>query len=159
MPLWGDLLVALVIAVGLVGTVVPLLPGPSLVLGAIVVWAVVVGGWAWAVVAVAAVLIVGAMGLKYVVAGSSLRRSGIADRTIVIGGLVGIVGFFVVPVIGLPLGFLLGAAASEWTIRRDPRAAGRGAMAAARAALVAIGIELTASLFASGSWLIGAVAL
>ncbi|MGZ8177223.1 DUF456 family protein [Williamsia sp. SKLECPSW1] len=159
MPVWGDLLVAVVIAIGLVGTVVPLLPGPTLVLAGIVVWAIVTGGAAWAVVAVAAVLIVGAMGLKYVVAGRSMRRSGIADRTIVVGGLVGIVGFFVVPVIGLPIGFLLGAAVSEWVTRRDPRAAGRGAVAAARAALVAIGIELTASLFAAGSWTIGAVAL
>jgi uncharacterized protein YqgC (DUF456 family) len=159
MPVWGDLFVALVIAIGLVGTVVPLLPGPTLVLGAIVVWAIVTGGAAWAVVAFAAVLIIGAMGLKYVLAGRSMRRSGIADRTIVVGGLVGIVGFFVVPVIGLPLGFLLGAAASEWVTRRDPRAAGRGALAAARAALVAIGTELTASLFAAGSWAVGAVAI
>ncbi|MGJ0118144.1 DUF456 domain-containing protein [Williamsia sp. MIQD14] len=159
MPVAGELIVALVIAIGLVGTVIPMLPGPSLVGLAIVVWAAFEGGWAWAVAGVAVALIVAAAVLKYLVAGSSMKKSGISNRTIMIGGLVGIVGFFVIPVIGLPIGFLAGAFAAEWAPARSVTAGRRGAIAAARAAVVAIGIELTASLFAAGTWLTGAIAI
>ena len=38
-----EVLVALVIAVGLVGVIVPVLPGSLLVLGAVLVWAIDVG--------------------------------------------------------------------------------------------------------------------
>ncbi len=155
----GELLVALVIVIGLVGTVLPMVPGPSLVLTAIVIWAIFVGGWAWAVVAVAAVLVVGAAIGKYLVAGRSMKRYGISNRTVLIGGLVGIVGFFAIPVIGLPIGFLAGAFVAEWARDQDVRAGWRGAVAALRAAGVAILIELTASLFAVAGWLTGAIAL
>ncbi|MBJ7287593.1 DUF456 domain-containing protein [Williamsia sp.] len=155
----GELLIALVILIGLVGTIVPMLPGPSLVLAAIVIWAIFVGGWAWSVVVGAAVLIVGAAVLKYLVAGRSMKRSGISNRTVLIGGLAGIVGFFVIPVIGLPIGFLAGAFVAEWARDQDVRAGWRGAVAALRAAGVAILIELTASLFAAAGWLTGAIAI
>ena len=62
MPVAGELIVALVIAIGLVGTVIPMLPGPSLVGLAIVVWAAFDGGWAWAVAGVAVALIVRVLG-------------------------------------------------------------------------------------------------
>ena len=56
MPFWGELLVAAVILVGLVGIVVPILPGTLLIVGALFVWALVVGGWAWSVFALAIVV-------------------------------------------------------------------------------------------------------
>ena len=91
MPFWGELLVAAVILVGLVGIVVPILPGTLLIVGALFVWALVVGGWAWSVFALAIVVIGIGEVLKYLIAGRSLRADAIPNRTIVVGGLVGIV--------------------------------------------------------------------
>ena len=56
----GLIVVGLAIATGIVGVVVPVLPGALLAWAAIVVWALVVGGaTAWAVLGVATVAIGG----------------------------------------------------------------------------------------------------
>ena len=104
-----ELVVALVIAVGLVGVVLPLLPGTVLVAAAITVWAIDTGGrTAWLVLGSAlAVLLLGAV-LKYVLPGRRLADSGVPTRTLWAGGALGVVGFFVIPVIGLVVGFLVG---------------------------------------------------
>ncbi|GAA1482714.1 DUF456 domain-containing protein [Gordonia sinesedis] len=159
MPLYGDLLVALGILVGLVGIVVPVLPGGLLVAACILVWAAIVGGWAWLVFAVAAGFIALGTVVKYLVAGRKLRSDGIPNRTIMIGGLVGIVGFFVIPVVGLFVGFIVGALFAELARSRTARAAWRGTVSASTAAVYTIGIELMAALLAAGTWLVGAIAL
>ena len=82
MPFWGELLVAAVILVGLVGIVVPILPGTLLIVGALFVWALVVGGWAWSVFALALVVIGVGEVLKYLIAGRSLRAPGRGSRVI-----------------------------------------------------------------------------
>src|SRR4051794_24962948 len=105
----GLLIVGLAIAVGLVGILVPVLPGVLLVLGAIFVWAYVVGSTtAWTVFGAAAGIIVVTQVMKYVIPGRSLKASQVPRSTLLTGAVVGIVGFFVVPVIGLPIGFVLG---------------------------------------------------
>ncbi|SDU81158.1 DUF456 domain-containing protein [Gordonia westfalica] len=158
MPLWGELLVAAVIVVGLIGIVVPILPGTLLIASALFVWALVVGGWAWSVFAAAVLALVVGEVIKYLVAGKSLRTDGIPNRTVVIGGLVGIVGFFVVPVIGLLLGFVVGAVLSELVRTRSLEQAWRGALAALKAAAKTIGIELLFALVATSIWTGGAFA-
>ena len=110
----AEVLVALAIAVGLVGILVPILPGSILVLGAILVWAWEVGGaTAWAVFGVAAaVLVVGGV-VKYLVPNRRLKDAGVPASTQWIGAAVGVVGFFVVPVVGLFIGFVLGVYLAE----------------------------------------------
>ncbi len=51
--------------------------------------------------------------VKYAVPGRRLRTAGVPGRTLVAGAVLGVVGFFVVPVIGLVLGFVLGIYLSE----------------------------------------------
>jgi uncharacterized protein len=152
-----DVLAGLAIAVGLVGIVLPLLPGSLLIAAAVVLWALAVGetvGW----VATALALLLLAVGslVKYLLPGRHLKTQGIPTRTLVLGGLLGVVGFFVVPVVGLPLGFVLGVYLSE--VQRLGTAA---AWPATRATLKAVGasilIELTAGLLAAMIWLAGAV--
>ena len=64
-----EVVIAILIAVGIAGIVVPVLPGTILVLGAILVWATEVGtSTAWIVFAVAATfLVIGAV-VKYALA-------------------------------------------------------------------------------------------
>ena len=152
-----ELLVGLVILVGLVGIVVPVLPGSILILGAVLVWTVSDGsGTAWTVFAVATtVLVLGAI-VKYVIPGRGLRSSGVPNRTIMFGGLLGIVGFFVVPVIGLVIGFVLGVYLSE--VRRVGRnLAWPSTVAAMKAVGLSIFVELVAGFLAAGVWAVGAL--
>lgn len=151
-----DVVAGVVILVGILGIVLPVLPGLLLIAIALVGWAAAVGGslaWTTAVVGVL-VLGVGAV-VKYLVAGRHMRNKDVPNRTIVVGGLVGILGAFVVPVVGLPLGFVLGIYAAELQrLGRDR------AWPATKHALTAVGIailiELVAGFTAAGLWLGGA---
>jgi uncharacterized protein YqgC (DUF456 family) len=151
-----ELLAGLVILVGLVGIVVPILPGSVLIVGAVLVWAIYAGaGAAWAVFAVATTLVVLGQVVKYVVPGRGLRNAGVTGRSIMAGGLLGIVGFFVVPVIGLVLGFILGVYASELQrVGRDR--AWPSTVAAVKAVGLSVFVELVAGLLATGVWVTGA---
>jgi uncharacterized protein len=152
-----ELLVALAIAVGLVGILVPILPGSVLVLGAILVWAWEVGGaTAWVVFGVAAALLVVGGVVKFLVPNRRLKEAGIPASTQWIGAAVGIVGFFVIPVVGLLVGFVLGIYLAE-----HRRVGGAAAWPSTTHALKAVGlsilIELAAALGATFVWVVGVV--
>jgi len=152
-----DLVVGLVIAVGLVGILVPMLPGSLLIAGAVLVWALErqeTGGW----VVLAIVLGLIAIGtlVKYLVPGRRLQRSGVPNQSLLAGALLGVVGFFVVPVIGLPLGFVLGIYLAEWH-RQSRDLAWPATVAALKAVGLGMLIELGFSTTAAFVWLIGAV--
>ena len=152
-----DLFVGLAILVGLAGIIVPVLPGTVLILAALLIWAVQVGtGAGWVVFAVGTTfLAVGTM-VKYVVPGRRMQAAGVPNSTILIGALVGIVGFFVIPVVGLLVGFVLGVYLAE-----HRRVGAERAWPSTKAALKAVGlgilIELVAALLATATWLVGVV--
>jgi len=153
-----ELIVGLVVLVGVVGVVVPLLPGTLLVAGGVVVWALEVRsvtGWVCTGVALG-VLAAGAV-VKYAVPGKRLSASGVPTSTLLLGAVLAVVGFFVVPVIGAFLGFVLGVYLAE--VRRQ---GSQRAWPATRAALAAVGlsvlIELVAAILAAVVWLGGAIA-
>jgi uncharacterized protein YqgC (DUF456 family) len=146
-------LVGLAVLVGLVGIVMPVLPGSILVFAAITVWALLERtGPAWLVLAITVLAIGAAQVLKYVLPERSLRAHGIPARTTLIGVAAGIVGFFVGPVVGMPLGFVAGVFGSELARHR---AAGP-AWASTRRSLVATGvsilIELAGASVAATDW-------
>lgn len=151
------ILVALAIAIGLVGILVPLLPGSLLVAAAVVVWAFALGGTGgWVVAALALALIGTGVVVKYLIPGRRLQRSGVPNLTLFLGAVAGIVGFFVVPVIGLPLGFVAGVYAAEW--RRLSRAeAWPATVNALKAVGLGILIELGFTTLAALTWAVGVV--
>ena len=162
MPLTGSVALTVVatvlVVVGLFGVLVPVLPGPVLVLAGIGVWAVPRGdAVGWTVLGVAGAIIALGTVLKYLLPGARMRAAGVPGRTLLAGGALGIVGFFVVPVIGLVLGFVLGVYLAE-----SARLGRSAAWPSTRTALGAVGwsmlIELAAGLLATTVWL-GALVL
>src|SRR5687767_3982637 len=99
----------LLILLGLAGVVVPVLPGLLLVWAGVLVWFLDDRDTQRMTVLIAVTLVL-ALGtvVKYLVPGRRLREAGVPWGTIALGALLGIIGFFVVPVIGLLLGFVLG---------------------------------------------------
>ena len=153
-----DLLAALGIAVGVVGILVPILPGTLLVAGSVVVWAAVVGtgeGWVYAGVALA-ILALGTV-VKYAVPHRRIRDAGVPRSTLVAGAVLGVIGFFVVPVVGLVVGFVAGVYAAE-AYRLGPTAARPATWVALKAVGLSILIELLAALLAASAWAAGVVA-
>lgn len=152
-----EVVVAVLIAVGIAGIVLPVLPGTLLVLGGVLVWALEIGTTtAWTVFAVATAFLVLGTVVKYVVPGRRLRASGVPSATLWAGALLGFGGFFVVPVVGLLVGFVLGVYLAERR-RVGAAAAGPSTRHALRAVGVSILIELAAACLAALTWVIGVV--
>jgi uncharacterized protein len=147
-------LAGLIIVIGLAGVVVPFLPGLPLAWGGVLLWALGRHDAAgWGTLAVATALLAGGTAAKYALPGRRLRNAGVPLSSMLLGGVLGVVGFFVVPVIGAVLGFVLGIYLAERL-----RLGGSGsAWPSTRSTLAAVGwsiaIELLAALLIAAVWL------
>jgi uncharacterized protein YqgC (DUF456 family) len=151
--------VGLAIIVGLFGILVPGLPGSALIGAAVLVWAIdAEEGAAWVVFAIVAVLLIAGAAATWVLAGRRVTAAGVPRRSLVVAGVAGIVGFFVVPVVGLILFFPLALYGMEYLRLRDPRRARASAWAAMRATALGMLVELGLALLAAGTWLVAVLA-
>jgi uncharacterized protein len=150
----GLFVVGLAIATGIVGVVVPVLPGALLAWAAIAAWALAVGSaTGWAVLALATLVIGGAQVVKVLVPGRRLRDAGVSRQSMAAGVMLAVVGFFVIPVVGLFIGFPLGVYLEERRRLGGHASAWRSTQEALRAMGLSIVIELSATVIAAGAWL------
>lgn len=150
-----EVLVAVAVAIGLVGVLVPMMPGSLLVGVAILGWGLSAdAAAAWVVVACAISLLGIGEVVKYLVPGRRLREAGVSTGTMLAGAVLGVVGFFVIPVIGLLLGFLLGIYLAQWH-RLGHARAWPGTWQAVRAVGLGMLIELACATGAAIVWAIG----
>ncbi|MFC0006148.1 DUF456 domain-containing protein [Micromonospora siamensis] len=152
-----SLVAALAILAGLAGVLVPGLPALPLCWGGVLVWAVFggAGPGRWAVLAAATVVAAGGTIVKYAWPGRNLKRTGVPTSSLLAGGLLGLVGFFVIPVVGLILGFVAGV----WGAERLRLGSNQLAWPATRQALGAAGlallVEFTAGVVVGTIWVFG----
>jgi uncharacterized protein YqgC (DUF456 family) len=155
----GIVLVALAIAVGLIGILLPLLPGTLLVFGAIAVWAVVESRenavTAWVTLGVVAALLGAALLIKYTWPMKRMREADVRTLSLAVGAVLGIIGFFVIPVLGLVIGFVLGVYLAELANRRDQRLAWTSTKHAIKGVALSVGVELAGALLATIAWVFG----
>lgn len=155
--LW-TVLPPLLILVGLVGIVVPVLPGMLLVLAGVLVFALHEGSTTgWVVFALSVVVAAAGWVLQYLVPGRRMRQRGVSTPTLLLALVLGVVGFFVIPVIGLVLGFVLGIWLVETARTRDRAQAWSRTRHAAVAVAQSIGIELAAGVVVAGLYVAGVV--
>jgi uncharacterized protein YqgC (DUF456 family) len=148
-----DLLVVVALVMAAAGIIVPVLPGTFLALGAFFVWALVTGGpGAWTAFGIIAVIIAVGQVLKYLLPHKSLTSAGVPGRSILVGGVAAIVGFFVIPVVGLIVGFIGGLYVAEHVRLRDLTLAQESTWAAMKATGFSILIELGALMVAGAVW-------
>lgn len=145
------------LVIGILGVIVPVLPGLVLCWSGVLVWALFAdrGGGKWVVLALATAIALAGVVIKYVLPGRNLKRTGVPNRTLVAGGLLGLVGFFVIPVVGLVVGFVLGVWLAERVRLGESRLAWPSTRHALKAAGLAMLIELGAGLGIGFVWLAG----
>ncbi|MFC0625606.1 DUF456 domain-containing protein [Kribbella deserti] len=153
-------LVGVAIFAGMLGIVIPILPGAILSWAAIGVWAFEEQtATAWTVWALATVLIGASQVVKYIVPERKLREAGVPRRSMMIGALLGIVGFFVIPVVGLFVGFPFGVYLSERQRLGSHATAWESTKHALRASGLSILIEFAGTALAAAAWLIAVLFL
>ncbi|MGH9229982.1 MAG: DUF456 domain-containing protein [Acidimicrobiales bacterium] len=149
-------LLGLVMAVGAVGTIVPLVPGISLVWGAGLVYGLDRGFGAIGLVAFAVMtgLAVAATVAGYVVPKRRATGAGVSRATVWLGVAGAVVGFFVVPVVGLPIGGVLGIYVGEHLRTGDRVAAWRATRATITGFGIAVLVQFAAALSMIAVWLV-----
>jgi uncharacterized protein YqgC (DUF456 family) len=154
----GIFLVGVVIAVGLAGILIPLLPGTLLVFAAIGVWAFVEQTVpAWVTFGVVTAILAATLLIKYLWPVKRMRTADVSTGSLFAGAALGFVGFFVIPVAGLVVGFVLGIYLAELAKRRDQTRAWASTVHALKGVALSVGVELAGGLLATVVWVIGVV--
>jgi len=148
-----NVLVLLAMLVGTVGVVVPVLPGLLLVWGATLVWALErQDGSGWLVLALATALYAAGLVAKYVLPGRRMKSAGVDGVVVAVALAVAVVGFFVVPVVGAPIGFVLAIYLLERAKHRQHAPAWRATRQALNAVALNLGIELATAFAIIATW-------
>jgi uncharacterized protein YqgC (DUF456 family) len=156
----GLFVIALVMAVGLVGVVIPVLPGLLLIWGAGLAWVLLDGGGAarWAVLVMMTALLGFGSAMKYVLPARAVKEGGAPFTTMLAGAVGAVIGFFAIPVVGLFVGGIAGIFLAELLRLGDAVRAYRST----RAALLAIGLGILIELLAGVGmvlvWIAGEIA-
>ncbi|WP_170318878.1 DUF456 domain-containing protein [Allorhizocola rhizosphaerae] len=147
----------ILIAAGIIGTIVPVLPGVLFCWLGVLIWAIFGdAGWGrWAVLGVATAIAAVGVAAQYAWPGKRMKQAGVPNRTLIIGGLFGIVGFFVLPLFGLPIGFVLGVWLAEQARLREAGPAWESTKHALKAAGLHMLIELASAFGIAATWVAG----
>lgn len=117
----ATILVLILMLIGLAGTLLPILPGILLMWAAAIGYGFVVG---WTGTGIAVVVLVTLLTVAALVSGVVLPKraaddSGASKRSQVAAAIGAIIGFFVIPIIGIVIGAIVGIALSEYLITKD----------------------------------------
>lgn len=151
------ILCGLAILVGVAGTIIPVLPGSILIGLSLLAWAIWGGAGAagWVVFGVGLVFVLAGMAASAVLTGRKLREHRIPSRSVVIGLVAGVAGMFVIPVVGLFVGFAAGLLLSELLRTRNFGMATTTSWAALKATGLGMLVEFGLACLAASTWVIG----
>lgn len=131
------ILCGLAILAGVAGTIIPILPG-SIVIGlGLLAWALWggAGTTGWVVLGLGLVFVLAGMASSAVLTDGKLKQHNIPSRSVLAGLVLGVIGMFIIPVVGLFAVFAAGLLVSEFHRTRTFR----GAVASSWGALKATG--------------------
>jgi uncharacterized protein YqgC (DUF456 family) len=144
------ILAYIAICIGLLGSILPVLPGPFLIWGGALLWA-----WAngfveigWPTLILLGLLALTAKALDLALTTGMSRRAGVSWHAIgaaLLGALVGgVLLTGVLPLIGTFIGAILGGVAAMWMVENYIRKDSRAATAAVRVYLSGVGLSAVA---------------
>lgn len=150
----ATLLVALVMIVGLAGTVIPFVPGLALILAAAIVYGLLVGfGSVGTAVAVVLALIVCVGVIKSIIVPQRMAEgSGVSRSSQLVALLGAVLGLLFIPVIGVVVGALVGLFAAELVSQHSVPAALRSTWAVAKGIGLSTLIDVGLAMLMIGVW-------
>ncbi|GAA1145983.1 DUF456 domain-containing protein [Nesterenkonia lutea] len=153
----ATVIAGLLLIAGALGVVLPVLPGSLLIILTLPVWAFLLGGPVpWIAAVIGMILAIAGWSGSTVLTGRSLHRQQIPRGPILIGIAAAIAGLFLLPPLGLFIGFAAGLFGAEYVRRdRDWRAAGTASLHALRAMGLGILVEFGLAGLAISAFAIG----
>jgi uncharacterized protein YqgC (DUF456 family) len=160
MDAFGVVLIGLLMLLGLLGTLLPIVPGLPIVWGAALVYGLTAGFGGGGTVAFIVITVLAVLGIVggIVLPHKRMASGGAARSTVWAGIAGGIVGFFIVPVIGLPLG----AAVAVYLVERARTSDSSVAWGRTKDLIIGFGLgallELGAGIAMVGVWVVWVLA-
>ena len=147
-------LCAVVMAIGLIGTLVPVLPGLILIWATALVYGLVDGFGSLGAIAFALItlLLVVALVFKIVLPHRRGRASGAPASALVAGAVGAVAGFFLIPMVGLVAGAMVGVLGAEYVRTRRWDVAWRSTKGVAAGIGLGIALELAAGIAMVLTW-------
>lgn len=151
------LLCGLAIVVGVAGTIIPVLPGSILIGASLLAWALWggAGTTGWVVFGIGMMFVLAGMAASAVLTGRKLKEHRIPSRSVVVGLVLGVAGMFVIPVVGLFVGFAAGLLLSELQRTRVFGTAVASSWAALKATGLGMIVEFGLACLAASTWVLG----
>ena len=145
------------ILVGVAGTIIPVLPGSILIGASLLAWALWggTGTTGWVVFGIGIVFVLAGMAASAVLTGRKLKEHRIPSRSVAAGLVLGVAGMFVIPVVGLFVGFAAGLLLSELQRTRVFGTAVASSWAALKATGLGLIVEFGLACLAASTWVIG----
>src|SRR6476469_98326 len=150
-------LCGLAILVGVAGTIIPVLPGSILIGLGLLAWALWGGAGAtgWVVFGIGLMFLLAGMAAGAVMTGRKLKQHSIPSRSVAAGLVLGVAGMFIIPVVGLFVGFAAGLLLSELQRTRAFGTAVASSWAALKATGFGMIVEFGLACLAASTWVIG----
>jgi uncharacterized protein len=141
--------------VGVIGVVVPILPGVAIVgiAGIVATFALGIDTAGWVLVIVLGLLTIAGAGASLALPARRGIKGDAARSSLTLAAVLAVVGFFVVPVVGLILGALLGLYLGELNRHNDRNRAWASTTSVAKAYGVGVLVELATALLLIAIWL------
>lgn len=148
-------LVGILMAIGLAGVIIPMLPGLPIIWGAALLYGLTTefGSLGWTAMAAITVLAALGIGASFVLPERAGAASGASRSTRLFAGVTGVVGFFVIPIIGFPIGACAGVLLAQYRETADLSEATRATVNVLKGFGVGMIAELGAGLAMVLVWL------
>lgn len=152
--LWWTIVALVVMSVGLVGVLVPVVPGLALIWAAALIYGLLVGFGigGWVVMGVLTLILGLSLALGVILPRRAAAGAGASGWSQLAAMAGGVVGFFVVPVIGLILGALAGLVLTEYALKGDWNEAWAATKATAKGFGISAAIDLALGLVMIVLW-------
>ena len=150
------IIAAVLMLLAIIGIIFPIVPGSPVAVATMIGWAWILGSSAsWSTGIIAAALCLVGMSASLVLTGRTMRRERIPTAPILIATAAAIVGIFVIPFLGLFIGFALGLFGAEYYRRRDATAAMKSSIEAMKSMGLGMLIEIGCVIISLGVFGLG----
>ena len=154
----ATVIAGILLVVAAVGVVYPVVPGSLIAIVTLLVWAWLVGGWAaWVAAAIGVMLCAVGWSASAVLTGRKLKELEVPKWSILVAAVAGLVGMFLIPVVGIFVGFAVGLLVSEAVRHRDVRRAVHYSLQTLKAMGAGVLVEFGLLCAAASVWSAGVI--
>ncbi len=151
-------LAGILLVVAAAGTIYPVLPGSPIAIVTLLVWAFVVGSWpAWVAAVIGSLLCAVGWTASMALTGRKLRQLEVPWWSIAVAAVAGIVGMFLIPVVGIFVGFAAGLLVIEAARHGDLRHAFSSSLQTLKAMGTGVLVEFLLLCVAASVWSVGVI--